>query len=251
MSRLLPLLLLIACGGSPEPAPADAPVEAPAGVAVSLDDAIVGHWRPGDGATPLASLLPEAARDPAGWRAVLAVGGPRTWIVTEPATAYGPAEVRLFVRDGASAIGVFRELGADLPEVVRAAAAAPATELVGVQEVRVHTQAPPPREAPPRTQLEVAGPDGATVVVDDALLASVPRPSQQRRHDQSVLLRDAIDAAVGGEWRAVALSGATELRLSRDETAGWTLKQNRRGEWLARAEAGGEVRDLRRAQVER
>jgi hypothetical protein len=137
--------------GTSTAASAAAPTVAP--VTVFLDGEEVGSTKDRDlsAKLTLTALLPEAARDAKGWRAIEAqsADGVRTLMLHEYAKQYGEYEPRLYLEEPyGPSLGLFRRLeGQEVPAHARAELEKPHLKLVGVTRVDVFTKAAKP-EAP-------------------------------------------------------------------------------------------------------
>jgi hypothetical protein len=145
-----------------------------------------------------------------------------------PATTYPGAEVRLYVRDGRLAIGVYRPPVTEVPPAVAELAAQPVVELTNVVEINVWTK-PPPK--PPSEVLTIEVPGRPPRELDREELAKLTEVHERRA--RGWLLRDLITYASPGARPAsvrVIGSGGEEVVSAEQLAKTALIKRNQKGE---------------------
>lgn len=232
---------------------------APAGPSVKLyvDEKEVATVPVTASPVPLASLLPAAAADPTKWRRLegRATGG-RFLDVRQPTTTYQDGEARLYLQQGAPAVGLFRPVRAGLPEHIAKIARQPAVSLTDVVDIRIYTRDPPPVVVA-ELALEATGMPPSTLVPED--LEELPEvKGKDGSRARGRTLADVIAHRLHGNIERVTVEG----RDGRTHTVAASeladpqllLKVNNKNQWVFKVWAGGEavteIRDLVRLRVE-
>lgn len=219
------LLFALACGRTKE-AP---PVSGGPTLEITVDE--------GDPQTvTLGSVHPLAALvgpQPSAWLEVAAAtADERDLELTRPATKYPDAEIRLYVDQGRAALGVFRQITADMPVDIQRIARQPIVALVGVTEVTVRTRA----ETFPPLSLRI---DGRDQLISDSLATLRRHPSRKPR-ERGWELGMLVGLAVPAEQIVTSVrlhtkagtSSPVDPALLRNPNA--VLKRNRHGEYVFR-----------------
>lgn len=219
------LLFALACGGSKDSPPA---LPGPT-VEITVDEDAPQSVTLGS-VRPLAALV---GPQPAAWLEVSAsTKDDRELELTRPATKYPDAEVRLYIDQGRPALGVFRQITADMPADIQRIARQPIVALVGVTEVTIRTRA----ETYPPLTLRI---DGRDQPITDSLPA-LPRHPSKRPRERGWELGVLVGLGVPPERSVTSVrlhtKGGTispiDAALLRDPNA--VLKRNRHGAYVFR-----------------
>lgn len=236
---------------------------APAGPTVKLyvDEKEVATIAVTTSPVALAGLLPKAASDPTTWRRIEGrASGGRFLDVRQPVATYQNGEARLYLQQGAPAIGIFRPVREGLPEHVAKIARQPAVSLTDVVDVRVYTKDPPPVTLA-ELLVEPSGLAPYTMVPEDLEeFPEVKQGNSAASRGQGRNLADIVRFRTSGTIDRVVVEGrdgrshtVTAAELD-DRTKPLLVKVNNKNQWVFKvmvgSEATVEVRDLLKLRIE-
>lgn len=219
---------------------------APALQANAVELVIDGERRPPIVVTGMVSLATLVPTTPP-WLHVEAAADDGRYIeVASLATTYPGGEIRLSLRNGRVAVGVYRAAVTDVPAEIAAIAAQPVIELTNVTKIEVLTR-PLPVKAEATLAIEISGKPPRALEIDD--LKTLSEHRERRVHGW--LLRDVIGLASAtvavASVKVVGEDGETTVTSS--ELAGLSLlKRNQRGQLVFQMYDGSAERAQRQVR---